>query len=199
MPEQNSGSEDAAAAASTKPWTELSNSGEAFDAPINTSPAPLLQALSAADLARRRRLVATIGAPLSLLPINSNRTREKRSQMTFTISNAKVIRKNSLVGSFDLEMPSGLIVRGAMLFEKNGARWVNFPSKEYQKQDGSKGYFPLLEFASREISDKFRDKVLPLANEAFKLLEPAPQPTKFERTRGHWSGPNDGPNDDIAF
>jgi hypothetical protein len=96
----------------------------------------------------------------------------------FVITNAKVIRKNSLIGSFDLEMPSGLIVRGAMLFEKEGKRWVNFPSKEYQKQDGTKGYFPLLEFASREISDKFRDKVLPLANEAFKLLEPAPEPAR---------------------
>jgi hypothetical protein len=96
----------------------------------------------------------------------------------FTVSNAKLIRKGTLIGSFDLEMPSGLIVRGAMLFEKDGKRWVNFPSKEYQKHDGTKGYFPLLEFASREISDKFRDKVLPLANEAFKNLEPTPEPAR---------------------
>jgi hypothetical protein len=120
----------------------------------------------------------------------------------FQITNVKQIRKNSLVGSFDLEMPSGLIVRGAMLFEKDGKRWVNFPSKEWTKQDGTKGYFPLLEFASREIGDRFQKQVLPLVDEAFPSVpEPTParQPSKEERTRGQWSGPNSGPNDDIGF
>ena len=86
----------------------------------------------------------------------------------FTISNAKSIRKNSLIGFFDLRMPSGLIVRGAMLFEKNGRRWVGFPSKEWVKQDGSKSYFPLIEFADRSIADKFQAAVLPLAEEALQ-------------------------------
>jgi hypothetical protein len=63
-------------------------------------------------------------------------------------------------------MPSGLIVRGAMLFEKNGGRWVGFPSKEWTKQDGSKGYSPLFAFASREISDKFQAAVVPAAEKA---------------------------------
>jgi hypothetical protein len=97
----------------------------------------------------------------------------------FEITNAKFIGKKSLIGSFDLELPSGLIIRGAMLFESNGRRWVNFPSKEYQKADGTKGYYPILEFASRALSDKFQAKVLPLVNEAFKhLVEPAPEPVK---------------------
>jgi hypothetical protein len=117
----------------------------------------------------------------------------------FTITNSKLIRKGTLIGSFDLEMPSGLIVRGAMLFEKDSKRWISFPSKEWTKQDGTKGYFPLLEFASREIGYKFQDKVLPLVNEAFQNLEPAPQPTKQERTRGRWAGPESGPSDDIGF
>ena len=118
--------------------------------------------------------------------------------MNFTITNAKLIGKKSLVGSFDLEMPSGLIVRGCMLFEKNGKRWVNFPSKEYQKSDGSKGYFPLLEFASREISDKFQTKVLPLAEKEL-LPAPAATPSRQERVRGHWAGPNSGPSDEMPF
>jgi hypothetical protein len=83
--------------------------------------------------------------------------------VTFTISNAKQLRKGTLLGFFDLEMPSGLIVRGAMLFEKGGKRWVSFPSKEWTKQDGTKGYSPLLEFADRSISDKFQAQVVPLA------------------------------------
>jgi hypothetical protein len=84
----------------------------------------------------------------------------------FTITNPKVIRKNSLIGFFDLEMPSGLIVRGVMLLEKNGKRWINFPSKEFAKQDGTRGFIPLLEFSTREISDRFQGAVLPLAERA---------------------------------
>jgi hypothetical protein len=86
--------------------------------------------------------------------------------MSFTVTNAKQLRKGTLLGFFDLEMPSGLIVRGAMLFEKNGKRWVGFPSKEWTKQHGTKGYSPLLEFADRSISDKFQAAVLPRAEEA---------------------------------
>ena len=84
----------------------------------------------------------------------------------FTVSNPKRLNKNTLVGSFDLTMPSGLVVRGAMLFEKSGKRWVGFPSKEWVKPDGTKSYFPLLEFASRDIADKFQAQVLPLAEGA---------------------------------
>ena len=97
----------------------------------------------------------------------------------FIISNGKLLRKNSLIGSFDLEMPSGLIVRGVMLFEKDGRRWVNFPSKEWTKSDGSKGYFPLLEFTSREIADNFQRQVLPLAEK--ELLATAPGPNSGPR------------------
>jgi hypothetical protein len=86
--------------------------------------------------------------------------------MTFTITNPKPMRKGTLVGFFDLEMPSGLIVRGAMLFEKNSKRWVSFPSKEWVKSDGTKGYMPLLEFADRSISDKFQAAVVPHAEKA---------------------------------
>ena len=87
----------------------------------------------------------------------------------FTVSNTKLLRKNSLVGSFDLEMPSGLVVRGAMLFEKNSRRWVNFPSKEWTDNSGTKKYFPLLEFNSKETADKFQAAVLPVVERAFSL------------------------------
>ena len=89
-----------------------------------------------------------------------------QSRPFFIISNPKLLRKNSLVGSFDLEMPSGLIVRGAMLFEKDGRRWVNFPSKEWTKSDGSKGFLPLIEFSSKEVRERFQQQVIPLAEEA---------------------------------
>jgi len=87
----------------------------------------------------------------------------------FKITNARRLDKNSLIGAFDLELPSGLIVRGAMPFEKAGKRWVNFPSKEWTKADGTKSYFPLLEFASRDVADRFQTLVRPLAEQALGL------------------------------
>jgi hypothetical protein len=86
--------------------------------------------------------------------------------VSFTVTSAKQLRKGTLLGFFDLEMPSGLIVRGAMLFEKNGKRWIGFPSKEWVKSDGTKGYMPLLEFADRAIADKFQFQVLPAVEKA---------------------------------
>jgi hypothetical protein len=85
---------------------------------------------------------------------------------TFSISNSKVIRRNSLVGSFDLALPSGLIIRGALLMESHGKRWINLPSKPYQKEDGSQGWFPLVDFSSREVRARFQAAVLPLAENA---------------------------------
>jgi hypothetical protein len=82
---------------------------------------------------------------------------------TFVASNPKLIRKGTLVGSFDLAMPSGLIIRGAMLFSKADSQWVNFPSKEYTDATGVKKYYPLLEFESREVADKFQAAVVPIA------------------------------------
>ena len=70
----------------------------------------------------------------------------------FTVSAAKVIRKNSLIGSFDLRFPSGLIVRGVMLFQKNGKRLGSFPSKEWTTSDGVKKYTPIIEFETRATS-----------------------------------------------
>jgi hypothetical protein len=54
--------------------------------------------------------------------------------------------------------------------ESNGRRWINFPSKEWLGPDGSRKFSPLLEFASREIADRFQRQVLPLAEQALGRL-----------------------------
>jgi hypothetical protein len=69
-------------------------------------------------------------------------SKPRSAAQAFVVTNARLVRKNSLVGTFDVEMPSGLIVRGAMLLEKNGSRWINFPSREWIKPDGGKGISP---------------------------------------------------------
>jgi hypothetical protein len=79
----------------------------------------------------------------------------------FIVSNARRLDKGALLGSFDLEAPCGIKIIGAMLFEKNGKRWINFPSKEWTKDDGSKGYWPLLEWTDKGARERFQQAVLP--------------------------------------
>lgn len=98
--------------------------------------------------------------------------------MTFVITNPKLIHKGALIGSFDVELPSGLIIRSCTLFEKAGSHWIGFPAREYQKQDGSKGWFQFVAFRDPATSDKFKNVVLPHVLEAFKSLEPAPDPAR---------------------
>jgi hypothetical protein len=82
------------------------------------------------------------------------------------VTNAKRLDQNSLIGVFDVELPSGLVIRGAMLLESHGRRWINCPGIPWTKEDGSKSYKPVIEFASREVKDRFERLVLPLAEEA---------------------------------
>jgi hypothetical protein len=95
---------------------------------------------------------------------------------TFVITNAKPINKNSLIGRFDLQLPSGMVIRDMLLLESNGRRWCNFPAEKYEKPDGTAGWKPLIAFADRETADKFQSQVTPLAVSALKpgpACEPA--------------------------
>jgi hypothetical protein len=65
-------------------------------------------------------------------PADDTRTNSpalSNGQHGFALSNPKRLNKGTLAGSFDLEMPSGLVVRGAMLFEKGGRRVHGCPAR----------------------------------------------------------------------
>jgi hypothetical protein len=69
-------------------------------------------------------------------------------------------RKNSLVGFFTATLPSGLVLHDLMLHERNGARWISFPAREWKNAQGEKQYARLIGFSSRAADDRFRDQVL---------------------------------------
>lgn len=87
------------------------------------------------------------------------------------ITNLRKLEKGSLVGFFDVELPSGLILRECSLFSKDGRRWVNLPSQKNTGRDGKAIYKHMVEFATRELADKFRDEVL-LAIDAQRQTPP---------------------------
>jgi hypothetical protein len=78
------------------------------------------------------------------------------------IFNFKNIDKNTLKGFFDLELPFGMILRDCMLCEKDGKRWIGWPAKPYEKQDGSKSWSNIVDFVDNKSKYLFQDEVLPL-------------------------------------
>jgi DNA-binding cell septation regulator SpoVG len=73
--------------------------------------------------------------------------------------------KNTLRGFLSCELPSGMIVHGLAYHEKNQSRWVGMPSQQWLGDQGNKQYSPVIEFASREVANKFRDAVLSALDE----------------------------------
>jgi hypothetical protein len=79
------------------------------------------------------------------------------------ILNFKKLQKNTLQGVFDLELPfSGMILRGCCFHEKEGKRWIGWPAKPYEKQDGKKSWANIVDFVDNKSKYLLQDEVLPL-------------------------------------
>lgn len=79
----------------------------------------------------------------------------------------KTFEKNSLRGFCDVEMPSGMIIHGITIFEKDGTRWASPPSKAaigksgtQIHRDGKPLYNPIVSFTTKELRDKWSDAVI---------------------------------------
>jgi hypothetical protein len=70
--------------------------------------------------------------------------------------------KGSVIGTLDLQMVKwgGFIIYGCTLFQKNGHKWLGFPSKKIEVAGGEIRYLPHVRFESREMQDKFGVAVL---------------------------------------
>jgi hypothetical protein len=86
----------------------------------------------------------------------------------FKISNPCKVDKNILIGSVDLELPSGLKINGVMLHEKAGQRWLGLPSKEWITKEGLKRYLPVIEFVLPDVKERFQTEVLALVEDALR-------------------------------
>jgi hypothetical protein len=83
-----------------------------------------------------------------------------RTSPTIVISNWRPFEKNTLRGFFNATLPSRLVIQGLTLHHKGESRWVGMPAKEYVDKNGIKKYQPIIDFVSREDSDRFQVQVL---------------------------------------
>jgi hypothetical protein len=77
-----------------------------------------------------------------------------------TVSNWKPLEKNGLRGFLTLTLPSGLILNNCQLLETNGKRWIGLPSQRFQLKEGSIGYVPIVEYATRRAWKQFQAEAL---------------------------------------
>ena len=71
------------------------------------------------------------------------------------------VEKGTLQAFVDIFIPKwGVEIYGLKIFMKDGKKWVGFPSKEYQGDNGEKKYSPYFRFPNKEHQDAFFKKVL---------------------------------------
>ena len=76
------------------------------------------------------------------------------------VTNWKAYEKNTLRGFLSLSLPSGLVIHNCALHQKDGARWIGLPSRQYTATDGKVSWSPMVEFASKEARYAFQDAAL---------------------------------------
>jgi hypothetical protein len=79
------------------------------------------------------------------------------------VSNFRSFDKNTLRGTFDLDLPfGGIILRGCCLHERDGKRWIGWPAKPYETRDGIKSWANIVDFVDSKAKYSLQDEVLPL-------------------------------------
>jgi hypothetical protein len=77
------------------------------------------------------------------------------------ISNYRPVNQGCKLALFDVELPAmQMIFRNMAFMEKNGKRWVNFPSFCQEDPSGKKEFFPYFEFNSPEKNKALQKKLV---------------------------------------
>jgi hypothetical protein len=76
------------------------------------------------------------------------------------VTNWKAYEKNTLRAFLSLTLPSGIVIHNCALHEKDGARWIGLPSRQYSKPDGSIGYSLVVEFTDDDTRRRFQAAAL---------------------------------------
>lgn len=80
----------------------------------------------------------------------------------FKILRANKIDKGSLKFTLDISIAKwgGFCIYGIQIFEKDGRRWISFPSKKVELPSGETRFLPYVRFEERTVQDQFSAKVM---------------------------------------
>jgi len=83
----------------------------------------------------------------------------------FEVSEWRPFEKGTLKGFWSLTLPSGLVIHGLSLHQKTGRRWLSMPARPWRKDDSVIVWNPVIEFASKNVHDKFQSEALKAVDE----------------------------------
>lgn len=94
--------------------------------------------------------------------------------MPLEIQNYKAVGKGCLLAQCDIKMPiwGNFIIYGISIFEKDGKRWISFPSREYEKE-GQKKYFQHCRFEAENMTEAFRKEFFKELDRYLKSSNPS--------------------------
>lgn len=76
------------------------------------------------------------------------------------IKNYRPINKGCLQACFDVFIDEwGMTIRDCCLFEKEGRKWINLPSRQYQSKEGTTKNFDYIVF-EKERKERFQKACL---------------------------------------
>ena len=78
----------------------------------------------------------------------------------FSVAHWRGHEKNSLRGFLSLILPSGLVLNDCTYHQKDAARWIGLPARQYTAADGKLSWSPVVEFASKEERSVFQTAAL---------------------------------------
>ena len=85
----------------------------------------------------------------------------------------EMVNKGAMIARFNVKMHKwgGLIIKECSLFESNGKKWINLPSRQYEV-DGKKKYASYLQYEDRGLDDKFKESIMHAAEEHKQKMVP---------------------------
>ena len=83
----------------------------------------------------------------------------------------KAYAKGTLRGFFDIELASGMIVRGCSLHKKNDHFWIGLPAKPYVNSSGEQAWCRIIDFSDDATRKKFQQTITPLAVAAYEQTQ----------------------------
>lgn len=110
----------------------------------------------------------------------------------------KQINKGALVGSMNMQFEEwgGLIIRDITLFQKDGKRWLAFPSRSYEKE-GKTEYFQYVRFEDKTKHEQWQQKALKALQDFVNQSNPSshshiPKETTHGQLKGTQLSPPSG-------
>ena len=73
------------------------------------------------------------------------------------------VNKGCLIGYADVLLEKSdlvLEIRGCMLMQKDGRKWLSLPSKEFTNENNEKKYFSIIKFQDREVDKSFQEAAI---------------------------------------